>query len=242
MLSRLPVALCIMAKLPNAGACKTRLVPALSYEQAAELSRAFVRDTVENVLAVAQQTNAVGWVAYTPDAGAAELRKAFGGDIATLAQRGTAFGERLLNAIVDLLAAGHRAVCVIDSDSPTLPPATLRRAVEACDGSDRVVIGPATDGGYYLLGLARAQSELFEGISWSTALVAAQTVARARDIGLPIMFLREWYDVDDASDLETLSNELSSKQPKGGYFAPYTRAAMARLGTAPAVESFAALQ
>jgi uncharacterized protein len=240
MSSSLPVALCIMAKLPNAGNCKTRLVPPLSFEDAAELSRAFVHDTVENVLTVARRTNARAWVAYTPLAGEAELRSAFGGEISTLSQRGETFGDRLRTTIEDLLARGHRAVCVIDSDSPTLPPEALVRAVESCDGSDRVVIGPALDGGYYLLGLGQPHKELFEGISWSTALVAAQTVARANALGLAVVQLQAWYDVDEARDLATLSDELHLKQPRGGYFARHTRATMARLWIRPPVESFVA--
>jgi rSAM/selenodomain-associated transferase 1 len=229
MSSKLPVALCIMAKLPRPGACKTRLVPALSYEDAASLSKAFVSDTITNVLEVASRTNARAWVAYTPAAREAKLRAAFGSDIARLAQRGDGFGNHLRNAIVDLLARGHRAVCVIGSDSPTLAPEALARAVEACDGSDRVVIGPATDGGYYLLGLARAHPALFEDIAWSTSAVAAQTLARARHLGLPVMQLRHWYDVDEPGDLVTLAQELRSRMPPGGYRAPATRSVFARL-------------
>ena len=218
-----------MAKIPQAGRCKTRLTPAVSHEDAAELSRAFVTDTIANVLTVAQHTYATGFVAYTPAANNTDLRAAFGGTIASVPQRGADFGARLYNTVADLLARGHRAVCVIDSDSPTLPPAALTRAVEACDGSDRVVLGPAADGGYYLLGLARPHRALFEDIAWSTPRVAAQTVARAEQLGLSVVRLRSWYDVDEPDDLETLGTEFRLGTPAGGYFAPATRAAFARL-------------
>jgi len=115
-----------------------------------------------------------------------------------LGQRGEGFGERLFYATEDLLAVGYESVCLIDSDSPTLPSALLQAAVSALalDG-DRVVLGAADDGGYYLIGLKRAHRQLFEKLDWSTPRVLSQTVERAAEINLEVEMLPVWYDVDD---------------------------------------------
>ena len=115
------------------------------------------------------------------------------------------FGECLLHAATSLLDAGHDAVCLLNSDSPTLPIAYLIAAatVLAAPG-DRIVLGPSTDGGYYLIGLKQPHRRLFEDIDWSTERVAAQTLARARELGLPVHQLPSWYDVDDVDALRML--------------------------------------
>ncbi len=108
------------------------------------------------------------------------------------------FGRCLLHAIRGMLARGHAAACVLSSDSPTLP---TRRLIEAAEQllapGDRAVLGASDDGGYYLLGLKAAHAEMFADIAWSTDSVAAATRARARAIGLPLVELDPWYDVDD---------------------------------------------
>ena len=100
-------------------------------------------------------------------------------------------------------------MCLINSDSPTLPPAVLRDAVKALHApGDRIVLGPADDGGYYLIGLKQAHRRLFQDIAWSTPTVLASTLERAREIGLECTMLPSWYDVDDADSLHRLCQEL----------------------------------
>jgi uncharacterized protein len=130
-------------------------------------------------------------------------------DFLLLAQRGEHLGERLFHAVVDLLAVGFHSVCLVNADSPTLPSSLLREAVLALQApGDRVVLGPASDGGYYLIGLKRAHRRLFEEISWSTSSVFAQTIERARELSLEVHRLAEWYDVDDRQSLRLLCQEL----------------------------------
>jgi hypothetical protein len=126
-----------------------------------------------------------------------------------LLQRGEDLGERLFHATEDLLSAGFYSVCLVNADSPTLPDSLLREAMLALQApEERVVLGPATDGGYYLIGLKRAHRRLFQGISWSTSEVLAQTVERAREMSLDVHLLPEWYDVDDRQSLRLLCRDL----------------------------------
>ena len=100
-------------------------------------------------------------------------------------------------------------MCLLNSDSPTLPTAYLMAAATALAApGDRIVLGPSTDGGYYLLGLKRPHRRLFEDVDWSTERVSAQTLARAEELGLAVHQLPSWYDVDDLHALRLLVGEL----------------------------------
>ena len=245
-------ALGMMIKAPRAGASKTRLVPPLTHEEAARLSVGFLRDTASNMAeacaeaCAADSGNAVQAVAvYTPAGAEGAFENLLPSGFALLAQRGDSFGERLFNASDDLLRLGYESCCLLDSDSPTLPRALLARAVaELRRPGERLVLGPADDGGYYLIGMKRARRRLFEEIAWSTADVLAQTIARARELHLDVALLPAWYDVDDASTLRRLCDELFDAPPVGDgggdaddacnlqlspYHAPHTRAELVRL-------------
>jgi uncharacterized protein len=223
----------VMAKAPQAGRSKTRLCPPLTAEQAAAMSAAFLHDTTENMAAAARQAAIAPYAAYAPRgtesllrsclADGTDLLLADGGDVT--APGVTGFGKCLLHAIQGMLAAGHSAACVLSSDSPTVPTAFLVQAAALLLApGDRAVLGPADDGGYYFLGLKAAHSAMFADIAWSTDTVADATRARAREIGLDLIELEPWYDVDDAASLGVLLREST------GYAAPATRAAIARLG------------
>jgi len=216
-------ALGLMAKAPLEGEVKTRLVPPLTAREAAALNICFLRDMATNINSIEA---ASGLVVYTP----AGSESAFAGVLperfSFLAQRGAHLGERLCNATDDLLRQGFGSVCLINSDSPTLPRSILIRALEslATEG-DRVVLGAAEDGGYYLIGLKHAHRNLFNEIAWSTSDVLARTKQRAAEIDLPVELLPPWYDVDDAGTLTRLCEELLFTSPlNGAYPAPHTRA------------------
>jgi hypothetical protein len=199
----------LMAKAPRVGAVKTRLAPPLSAEDATELSRSFIRDMSANIAELIGARPDVGVVAFAP----AEDEAAFAGLLPDrfhlLAQRGVDLGERLFHVSEDLLAAGVGAVCMINSDSPTLPAAFLRDSAALLSmPGDRVVLGAADDGGYYLIGLKQPHGHLFHRIDWSTERVFAQSVGRAEEIGLEVARLPPWYDVDDAASLHRLCREL----------------------------------
>jgi len=201
----------IMAKVPHAGRVKTRLVPPLTHDQASALSECFLRDVAASIAAAAEADHAriQGVAVYLADGEDQDLGYGLPCDFLWLAQRGEHLGERLFHAAVDLLAAGFHSVCLVNADSPTLPSALLSEAVLALQApGDRVVLGPASDGGYYLIGLKRAHRRLFEEISWSTPAVFAQTIERARELSLEVHRLAEWYDVDDRKSLRLLCQEL----------------------------------
>ena len=220
-------AMAIMAKAPRAGKVKTRLAPPLTLEESAALNICFLKDTAENLAAI---DGAAAMVCYTPVGDEAAFDGLLPESFALIGQRGDAFGERLLAAAEDILACGFGAVCLIDSDSPTVPAGAFEAAIAtlAREG-DRIVLGPSDDGGYYLIGMKRAHAAVFEQITWSTASVMAETVERAGEAGIEVVLLPMWYDVDDAATLAMLEEELlegrapefSTTMP--GYAAPHTR-------------------
>ena len=219
-------ALGLMAKAPFAGEVKTRLVSPLTAREAAELNICFLRDMGTNIESISETAATSGLVVYTPIGSESAFDGVLPGGFTLLAQRGASLGERLCNATDDLLRQGYGAVCLINSDSPTLPGSILIRAIELlATAGDRVVLGAAEDGGYYLIGLQHAHQNLFNGIAWSTPDVLARTKQRAAEIDLPIELLPPWYDVDDAETLCRLCEELFVDScSNGAYPAPHTRA------------------
>jgi hypothetical protein len=216
----------IMAKAPRVGKVKTRLSPPLTLEQSAALNICFLKDTAEGLAGVA---GADGMVCYTPVGDETAFDGLLPGSFRLIAQRGDKFGERLLCAAEDILSCGFGSVCLIDSDSPTVPKAAFEQAVaELAREGDRIVLGPSQDGGYYLIGLKRAHAAVFENITWSTASVCEETIERAREAGIEVAVLPLWYDVDDGATLTILREELiGGKMPEfagvQGYEAPHTK-------------------
>jgi hypothetical protein len=154
------------------------------------------------------------------------------------------FGRSLLHAIMAMLELGHGSAVVLNSDSPTLPTALLVRTAAALAGDgDRVVLGPADDGGYYLLGMKAAHAHLFADIAWSTDSVAGTTRLRAAQLGLEVVELPSWYDVDDQPALDRLLRETEAPAITDGllpYAAPVTAAALSRMGLRTATPGLAA--
>jgi rSAM/selenodomain-associated transferase 1 len=227
-------ALAVMAKAPRAGKVKTRLAPALGFEGSAAINVCFLRDTTRNIADVCGVSKAAGLICYTPVGDEVAFDGLLPEGFALIAQRGDAFGERLLAAAEDILSCGFGAVCLIDSDSPTLPQAALAQAVEELHKpGDRVVLGASEDGGYYLIGLKQAHAAPFERITWSTETVAAETRERCVEAGLDVVELPKWYDVDDAATLAVLEAELVEGERPGfaavdGYKAEATREFLVR--------------
>ncbi len=211
----------VMAKAPVPGRVKTRLSPPLTPTEAASLNAAFLRDTLANLGAAAADCGAACAVSYTPVGQESLFTGILPDSTLLVPQRGDGFGERLLFTVIDLLQCGFGAVCLIDSDSPTVPTAEFAGAARALD-RDCAVLGRSDDGGYYLLGMRAAHARLFQEIAWSTEAVGEQTAERAAEIGLPLVELARWYDVDDAASLARLRAEQAAGGP--GYAAPHTRA------------------
>jgi uncharacterized protein len=228
-------AVAIMVKASVAGTVKTRLVPPLTPEEAAELNTSCLTDVAANIMAAATRAPIQGFAAYHP-LGAEQFFKSLLPDsFKLLAPKEPTLGRSLLHAARDLLAAGYGSICLVNADSPTLPTDLLVEAVRCLqEPSDRIVLGPAADGGYYLIGLKHFHRRLFEAIDWSTERVYRQTIMRAGEIGLPVAGLAEWYDVDDEASLIRLARELfcspkAAGSQSGGYSAPRTTALVERL-------------
>jgi uncharacterized protein len=199
----------VMAKASSPGRTKTRLVPPLSFAEAAAFNTAFLQDVAANILTAADRTNISGYMAFGPPESVGFFKAMLPPGFRLIESWLPNFGDCLFDTITHLLASGHEAAVVLNSDSPTLPTSLLVDTANLlAHPGDRAVIGPSTDGGYYLLGLKTAHRRLFEDIAWSTERVAHQTMDRARAIGLPMHVLPAWYDVDERDALKLLHAEL----------------------------------
>jgi rSAM/selenodomain-associated transferase 1 len=214
-----------MAKAPRVGHAKTRLVPPMTAEDAAALSACFIRDAAENIATAAQQEAIDGYIAFAPPDAEDEFRPLLPPQTRLLPSRRPGLGASLYDAAADLLAAGYGSVCLVNSDSPTLPTSILVAAAQALSPpGDRLILGPAEDGGYYLIGLRQAHRHLFEDIAWSTSQVLAQTMERGRESGLATTTLPVWYDVDDIASLRRLHRQLQQATSPGIYPARHSSA------------------
>ena len=160
----------VMAKAPQPGLAKTRLCPPLRPAEAAELSAAFLRDITENITLAARSAPIHGCIAYAPAGAAGSFAEHVAEGTSLVLADGSppmppdvqGFGRCLLHAAQAMFATGFGPVCLVNSDSPTLPTAWLIRAAHALLVSgDRIVLGPADDGGYYLLGMRHPHPRLF---------------------------------------------------------------------------------
>jgi len=220
----------IMCKAPQPGRAKTRLAAIIGADAAAALSAAFLRDVAAAIEAIPAKLGYTGYGVYAPAGAESELRQVLPPSFRLLLQVDADFANVLHGAARDLLAAGHDCVLLVNGDSPTLPARLMADAIAALrrDG-DRMVLGPASDGGYYLIGLKRAHRHVFTDIPWGTSEVARLTLERAEEIGLEAVLLPEWYDIDDAETLGWLRAELAGRSTRfqGGSPAAATRACLA---------------
>ncbi|MEM7480066.1 MAG: TIGR04282 family arsenosugar biosynthesis glycosyltransferase [Acidobacteriota bacterium] len=186
------------------GQVKTRLIGALTAEQAAELHQTFLDDMVERLGAEgAEFDTRIAWALAAEEPVPA-------GPWPGERQRGADLGERLFNSLSR--AASHsRRVAAVGSDHPALARRDVETAFAALDAAD-VVLGPATDGGYYLVAVRAAALDrrLFEDIPWSTGGVFEATRARCRQLGLRLAALDCGSDVDTAEDLRRLAHALAA--------------------------------
>jgi uncharacterized protein len=208
----------VMAKASAPGRAKTRLVPPLSYDDAAALNTAFLQDVTDNMLLAAhhaaQGAGIAAYAAYGPPGSEDFFRCNFSAAIGLIPAWLPNFGDCLYHTINEIFARGHAAAVVLNADSPTLPTTLLNETAEMlARPGDRAVLGPSDDGGYYLLGLKAAHRRMFDDIAWSTERVAEQTLERAREIKLDVHLLPEWYDVDDIDCLRRLHGELHRPEP-----------------------------
>lgn len=208
------LAIGVMCKPPRAGLSKTRLAAHIGAENAARLAAAFLQDVGEMVASFAQFAHVQPYALYRPTDAADELRPLLPDSFCMQALDHEDLGLAMHTAITHLLNAGHPAAILIGADLPTLPASILADAVRALsEPGESAVIGPALDGGYYLIGLKAPCEALFKGMRWSTADVYAQTLGRARAAHLAVDILPRWGDVDDAASLSRLREALAADPP-----------------------------
>lgn len=201
------IALALMGKSPRPGWVKTRLSPPLTPEEAAEVYRAMLLDKFDQA---ASLDCAEIWMAYAAPEDESFFRANSPPGAHLLLQRGADLGERMHNVVSDVLKSGAAGALLTGTDLPTVDNMLLRAAVEhLAGGAVDLVIGPSVDGGYYLIGLCDAEAAIFSDIEWSTDRVFAQTLARARAVGMRVVILEERYDVDDVAGLDRLSLNLN---------------------------------
>jgi hypothetical protein len=190
-------ALIVFLKHPEAGKVKTRLAPALGAEAATELYRVLCEEALG---ATVPRPGEYERLVFFAPPEAAESVRAWLPGVRLLPQVGGDLGARMDAAFARAFDRGAERVAIVGTDSPAVSRATVAAALDALDAAD-VVVGPAEDGGYYLLALRQPRPELFEGVSWSTPAVLDETLARAGRGGLEVHQLARLRDIDTVADL-----------------------------------------
>ena len=208
--------LIVFAKEPVNGTVKTRLRNCFSDNDLIRLYKAFIKDT----LAVANDIRNARKILAFSSRTAPRFLKSVAGGFEMIEQKGRTLGDRIHNAF--LYAKNNKAekIVIIGSDSPTLAHDVIQRAFRKLDSCD-IVLGPAADGGYYLVGMRESHRALFKGIKWSCRSVLDNTLTRAKQLGKKIAQLNSWYDVDDCDSLARLRCDLIREKNKDT--AKYTR-------------------
>ncbi|MFQ5509410.1 MAG: TIGR04282 family arsenosugar biosynthesis glycosyltransferase [Leptospirillia bacterium] len=229
-------ALVVFAKTPEPGQVKSRLAGRLGEKGAADLYRAFVHDMLARITADGPFDVTVAASPDTSNPFFAELRSEYG--VALEPQGDGDLGARMANALYRALSKGDGPALLIGTDLPTLPASHINAAEDMLK-THTVVLGPATDGGYYLVGLSQAalsrwdtlSDTLFNGIPWSTPRVLSLTLQRVAGLtpALDVALAPAWYDVDEPDDLDRLTAHLTAKNALG---LPRTRACLAALEVA----------
>jgi uncharacterized protein len=191
-----------MAKAARAGHVKTRLAASLPADAVIDLYKCLIEDTLD--LARSISTDALAVVC--PPSDVAELAGWLPA-IEIVGQQGEGLAAGLVSAFHIFIGRGYRRVVAIDGDSPQLPPETLDKAFRLLDDAD-VVVGPTTDGGYYLVGSTTVQAGLFDTRGMGTGGALDSLMASAKSLGLRVAITETGYDVDEAEDLARLAREL----------------------------------
>jgi rSAM/selenodomain-associated transferase 1 len=205
-------ALVIFAKAPIPGQVKTRLCPPLTPDEAATLQGSLVLDMVERSRQVERRLDR--WLACAPSRTLTffKIMEERHG-IRCLDQIGEDVGTRMDHVFQGLFAQGYRKVVMVGTDIPALQPSTFVEALTLLSNHD-LVLGPAQDGGYYLIAMAKPIPEVFEGIPWSTDQVRALTLKKAESLGLKTALLAMCRDLDTVEDLQALAALIPAKTNK----------------------------
>jgi rSAM/selenodomain-associated transferase 1 len=215
--------LVVFTKPARPGFVKTRLVGELTAERAAQLQGAFLEDLLVRMEGASFQTR-LAWAVDSDEPLPRSRMEAF-------RQEGRDLGERLYSGLSRTLAE-FDSVAAIGSDHPDLPETVVVEAFEKLGAGKDVVLGPASDGGYYLIGVTRdsLQRELFSDVEWSTDRVLEQTLERCRSLGARVETLGSLDDVDTPDDLRRLAGRLALGS---GPSSPNTKSLLSEWGMIP---------
>lgn len=200
----------VFAKQPILGQVKTRLAAATSPAWAQRVAQALLEDTLERVC----QVQAWRTLVYAPSSAAAFFEPLAQGRCDLMPQGDGDLGQRLQQFFTHARRQGFARIIAVGADSPTLPIAWIEQAFEQLEASD-VVIGPALDGGYYLIGAGTKEFSVFDGIPWSTARVLETTIERVEQASARLALLPPWYDVDTADDWALLRGHVKAMRRAG---------------------------
>jgi len=203
-------ALLIFIKAPLLGEIKTRLQPELSPEISLQIFKAMGKDLVDHF---SRSEYFDFYIQYWPENTLGEMRLWLGKDLNYVPQRGADLGEKLKNAFTDSFRQNYQKVCIIGSDLPTIAEEDVLEAFEKLDSVD-VILGPAMDGGYYLVALKELHPQLFENVEWSTEYVLKQTVLRTTRQNLSVYQMARQRDVDTYKDVIYLWNKIMENENK----------------------------
>ncbi|MEP0840543.1 TIGR04282 family arsenosugar biosynthesis glycosyltransferase [Trichocoleus sp. AS-A1] len=196
--------LIVFTRYPEPGKAKTRLIPALGEEGASNLHRQMTEHTLSQVREL-QSARATRVEVYFTGGDQQLMEDWLGADIIYQPQGKGDLGQRMKSAFQTAFAAGMEGVAIVGTDCPGLDAKIMAQAFEQLNGHD-LVLGPAMDGGYYLIGLRRVIPELFAGINWGTSEVREKTLAIAISLGLAVAYLPPLFDVDRPEDLAKVTS------------------------------------
>jgi len=199
----------LFARAPVPGNVKTRLLPALTPEQAASLHEAFVRDMIRLIRSAQPRADCELWTDTYTDAWP-EL------SVTRKVQISGDLGLKMLHAAQSALSGGATSVVILGADSPTLPPAHLS---DLMDSASDVALGPAEDGGYWGIAISRVHPAMFRDVPWSTAATLEATRQACVKAGLTVGLGRLWYDVDSPADLQRLRADAAAESAVGQWLA-----------------------
>ena len=210
----------VMARAPSA-AGKTRLAPHLSAARLAALRAALLADTLD-VVSRAALTGIDVVIFFTPADGEPEIAALNRDAFPRVCQNSGNLGQRMRSALEQLIGQrGYGTALLVGADIPFLSAAAIAAARETLRANGGVVLGPADDGGYYLIGMTNVHAALFEQIEWGTATVLTDTLRSAERQGIEVRLIGRAYDIDTIDDLQRLERDLASAPPET---APHVRA------------------
>jgi uncharacterized protein len=205
-------ALAVMAKAPLAGQVKTRLLPELTAQDAADLSRSLLIDQLNHL----RELHGVDfYLFFAPNEAGSLLAELAPPCFSLLPQREKGLGARMAAVFVKLSQTGHKNIVLIGGDLPPVPLRYFAEAYAFLEASEKcVVLGPSRDGGYYLVGCNQPTPQIFQNMTWSHSQVLAQTLDKLAGLQIDHHLLPPWFDIDTPDDLRYLESILDAALEK----------------------------